>query len=258
MHSSRRSPLLARCRAAHRPIDPSSPLAQPCRIEHNTELLGPADKRHALGLLGRAAVPIGPRACTCTRQHADRAARATAGRARACCCSCCCCCCRWHAPSAAAAAAAPIPPGGPQPPGATSEHTGARTPSCPRSARPRAHTTSERARSPLPALGQTICGSLSAGRSGDAQTAANHGQQAKGSRTTRAARQRKVRQRAPIRPRDGGRQKGACGGGERDWDGIFCDSPGSPDPWGTPRWSASSSATKTRRQSAADRRRRPR
>ena len=148
-------------------------------------------------------------------------ARATAGRARACCCCCCCCCCRWHAPSAAAAAAAPIPPGGPQPPGAKSEHTGARTSSCPRSARPSAHTTSERARSPLPALGQTICGSLSAGRSGDAQTAANHGQQAKGSRTTRAARQRKVRQRAPIRPRDGGRQKGACGGGERDWDGIF-------------------------------------
>ena len=68
MHSSRRSPLLARCRAAHRPIDPSSPLAQPCRIEHKTGLLGPADKRHALGLLGRAAVPIGPRACTCTRQ----------------------------------------------------------------------------------------------------------------------------------------------------------------------------------------------
>ena len=127
MHSSRRSPLLARCRAAHRPIDPSSPLAQPCRIEHNTELLGPADKRHALGLLGRAAVPIGPRARTCTRQHADRAARATAGRARACCCCCCCCCRRWHAPSAATAAAAPIPPGGPQPPGATSEHTGART-----------------------------------------------------------------------------------------------------------------------------------
>ena len=153
-----------------------------------------------------------------------RPARATAGRERAFCCCCCCCC--WHATAVPAAAAAPpIPPGGPQPPGATPEHTGARTPSCPRSARPRAHTTSERARSPLPALGQTICGSLSAGRSGDAQTAANHGQQAKGSRTTRAARQRNVRQRAPIRPRGGGRHKGACEGRERDWDGGFCSSP---------------------------------
>eukprot|EP00966_Prymnesium_polylepis_P015724 363274-Prymnesium_polylepis.1 len=50
------------------------------------------------------------------------------GRARACCCCCCCCRCRWHAPTAAAAAAAPIPPGGPQTPGGTSEHTGARAP----------------------------------------------------------------------------------------------------------------------------------
>ena len=179
MQSSPLARPVARCRAAHRPIDPSSPLAQPCRIEHKTERLGPADKRHALGLLGRAAVPIGPRACTCTRQHADRAARATAGRARACCCCCCCCCRRWHAPSAAAAAAAPIPSGGPQPPGATSEHTGARTPSCPRSVRHHAPATSESAISPLPGLGQTICSSLSASGAGDAQRPAKHGQQAK-------------------------------------------------------------------------------
>ena len=40
------------------------------------------------------------------------------------------------------------------------------------------------------------------------------------------------------------RHKGACGGGERDWDGGFCDSPDSPDPWGTSRWSAAAPATK--------------
>jgi hypothetical protein len=91
MHSSRRSSLLARCRAAHRPIDPSSPLAEPCRIEHDTVLFGPAGERHALRLLGWAAVPIGPCARTCTRPHTD-AARAQLRIARA--------------PSAAAAAAA--------------------------------------------------------------------------------------------------------------------------------------------------------
>ena len=175
MQSSPLARPVARCRAAHRPIDPSSPLAQPCRIEHKTERLGPADKRHALGLLGRAAVPIGPRARTCTRQHADRAARATAGRARACCCCCCCCCCRWHAPPATAAAAAPIPPGGPQPPGATSESRGGSNPVVPSFVRRRAHTTAELARSPLPGLWQTIRSSLSAPRRGDAQRAAKHG-----------------------------------------------------------------------------------
>ena len=80
----------------------------------------------------------------------------------------------------------------------------------------------------------------------------------KGSRTTRTARLRNVRQRAPIRPRGGGRHKGACEGGERDWDGFFCSSPVSPGPWATPRRSAASSATKTRRLSATDSRRRPR
>eukprot|EP00966_Prymnesium_polylepis_P171631 3968330-Prymnesium_polylepis.1 len=29
---------VAHCRAAHRPIGPSTPLAQPCRIEYTTEL----------------------------------------------------------------------------------------------------------------------------------------------------------------------------------------------------------------------------
>ena len=43
----------------------------------------------------------------------------------------------------------------------------------------------------------------------------------KGSRTTRTARLRNVRQRAPIRPRGGGRHKGACEGGERDREGAF-------------------------------------
>jgi hypothetical protein len=136
-----------------------------------------------------------------------RRARATAGRARAFCCCCCCCCCCWHAHAAAAAAAPPIPPGGPQPPGATSEHAGARTPPCPRSVCCRAHTTSEHPRSPLPGLGQTIRSSLSVSRARDAQRAAKHGQQPKGSSTTRSARQRKVRQRAPIRLRGGGRHK---------------------------------------------------
>ena len=127
---------LARCRAAHRRIGQSSPLAEPGRIEHNAELLGPVAKRHALGLLGWAEVPIAACARTCTRTAPGRRARATADRARAFCCYCCCCCCCWHAPAAAAAAAPPTPPGGPQPPGATSEHTGARTPSCPRSPAP--------------------------------------------------------------------------------------------------------------------------
>eukprot|EP00966_Prymnesium_polylepis_P190196 4407116-Prymnesium_polylepis.1 len=84
--------------------------------------------------------------------------------------------------------------------------------------------------------------------------AATHGQQAKGSSTTRAARQRKVRQRAPIRLRDGGRHKGACEGGETDWDGGFCGCLASPGPWATPGRSAAPPATKTRRWSAADRR----
>ena len=180
MHSSRRSPAaVARCRAAHRPISPSSPLAQPCRIEHDTELLGPAGKRHALRLLGWAVVSIATCARTCTQTAAHgRRARATAGRARACCCCCCCCCCRWHAPPATAAAAAPIPPGGPQPPGATSESRGGSNPVVPSFVRRRAHTTSEHARSPLPGLWQTIRSSLSAPRRGDAQKAAKHGHQA--------------------------------------------------------------------------------
>ena len=119
----------------------------------------------------------------------------------------------------------------------------------------RAHTTAELARSPLPGLGQTSRDFLSASREGDAQRAAKYRQQAKGPSTTRSARQRKVRQRAPIRPRGGGRHKGACEGGERDWDGVFCGCPCSPGPWATPRRSAAAPATKTRRWSAADCRR---
>ena len=187
-----------------------------------------------------------------------RRARATAGRARTCCCCCCCCCCcRWHAPPATAAAAAPTPPGGPQPPGATSESRGGSNPVVPSFVRRRAHTTSEHARSPLPGMWQTIRSSLSAPRRGDAQRAAKHGHQAKGSSTTRFARQRNMRQRAPIRLRGRRRHKGACGGGERDWDGVFCDCPASPAPWGTPRRSAASAATRTRRSSAENCRRRP-
>ena len=124
--------------------------------------------------------------------------------------------------------------------------------------RPPLHATSECARSQLPGLGQASRGFLSASGAGDAQGTARHGQQAKDSRTTRAARLRNVRQRAPIRPRGGGRHKGACEGGERDWDGFFCSSPVSPGPWATPRRSAASSATKNRRLSATDSRRRPR
>eukprot|EP00966_Prymnesium_polylepis_P037127 861788-Prymnesium_polylepis.1 len=56
------------------PIGPSSPLAQPCRIEHNTELVGSAVKRHALRLLGWAELPIASCARTCTRRHTDCAA----------------------------------------------------------------------------------------------------------------------------------------------------------------------------------------
>ena len=48
------------------------------------------------------------------------------------------------------------------------------------------------------------------------------------------------------------RHKGACGGGERDWDGVFCDPPDSPGPWGTPRPAAAAAATKNRRCSAAN------
>ena len=198
------------------------------------------------------------RAHMCTRPAHRRRARTTADRARAFCCCCCCCCCRWHAPPASAAAAPPIPPGTPQPPGATSESPGGSNPVVPSSVCRHAHATSERAISPLPGLGQTIRSSLSASGAGDAQGTAKHGQQAKDSRTTRAARLRNVRQRAPIRPRGGGRHKGACEGGERDWDGFFCSSPVSPGPWATPRRSAASSATKTRRLSATDSRRRPR
>eukprot|EP00966_Prymnesium_polylepis_P309658 7154612-Prymnesium_polylepis.1 len=69
---------VARCRAAHRSIDPSSPLAQPCRIKHDTVLFGPAVKRHALRLLGWAAVPIGPCACNAPGTAHRRHARATA------------------------------------------------------------------------------------------------------------------------------------------------------------------------------------
>eukprot|EP00966_Prymnesium_polylepis_P201511 4669130-Prymnesium_polylepis.1 len=51
-------------------------------------------------------------------------------------------------------------------------------------------------------------------------------QQAKGSSARRAARLRNVRQRAPVRPRGGGRRKGAlgkgaCEGGKRDCDGVL-------------------------------------
>eukprot|EP00966_Prymnesium_polylepis_P107250 2483212-Prymnesium_polylepis.2 len=122
-------------------------------------------------------------------------------RARLLCCCCCCCCCCWHAAAAAAAATPPIPPGGHQPPGATPEHTGARTPSCPRSyAAVRTQQRNSRARHSLPGPGQTSRGFLSASRARDAQRAANNGQQAKGLSTTRSARQGKVRQRVPIGP----------------------------------------------------------
>ena len=112
MHSSRRSPAPRTLhRAAHRPIDPSSPLAQPCRIEHNTELLGPADNRHALGTAGQGSGPD-----RATRAHMHPAARRPCrtrncgSRARllllllmlllplACSCCCCCCCCCTHPP----------------------------------------------------------------------------------------------------------------------------------------------------------------
>ena len=138
MQSSPLARPVARCRAAHRPNGPSSPLAEPCRIEHETALFGPAVKQHALRLLGWAAVPIGPCARTCTRPAHGRRARATAGRARA---FCCCCCCCWHAAAAAAAAAAapPIPPGGPQPPGAASESRGGSNPIVPSFVRCPAH-----------------------------------------------------------------------------------------------------------------------
>ena len=178
MHSSRRSPLLVRCRVAHRPIDPSRPLAEPCRIEHDTALFGSAVKRHALRLLGWAAVPIGPCARTCTRPAHGRRARATAGRARAFCCCCCCCCCCWHAAAAAAAAAAPpIPPGGPQPPGAASESRGGSNPVVPSFVRCPAHNFGTRAIA-------TACSGAGkprlsdAARAGDALRADKHGQQA--------------------------------------------------------------------------------
>ena len=157
------------------------------------------------------------RAHMCTRPAHRRRARTTADRARTFCCCCCCCCCRWHAPPAYAAAAPPIPPEGPQPPGATSESPGGSNPCVPSFARHRAHTTSERARSPLPGLGQASRGFLSASGAGDAQGTAKHGQQAKDSRTTRAARLRNVRQRAPIRK---GRSVGGTKGHVRVEKGI--------------------------------------
>ena len=86
-------------------------------------------------------------------------------------------------------------------------HAGARTLSCPRLCAA-LRTTSERARSPLPALEQASRGFLSAARARDAQRAAKHWQQAKGSSTTRSARQGIVRQRAPIRQGAEGSTKG--------------------------------------------------
>eukprot|EP00966_Prymnesium_polylepis_P055223 1277220-Prymnesium_polylepis.1 len=68
---------------------------------------------------------------------------------------------------------------------------GGSNPVVPSLARPHAHATSILARSPLPDLGQTSRGSLSRSRSRDAQRAANHRQQAKGSSATRSARQGK-------------------------------------------------------------------
>eukprot|EP00966_Prymnesium_polylepis_P173947 4024371-Prymnesium_polylepis.1 len=83
-----------------------------------------------------------------------------------------------------------------------------------------------------------------------------------GSSTTRSARQRNVSQRAPIRPRGGGRHKGAhtCEGGERDWDGVFCGSLAHLVPGRLLVGQQHHLRQKTRRQSAAlaDRRRRPR
>jgi hypothetical protein len=162
------------------------------------------------------------------------------------CSSCFCCCCSTHPPWRTPTSRGHI------------RARGGSNPVVPSFVCRHAHATSERAISPLPGLGQTIRSSLSASGAGDAQGTAKHGQQAKDSRTTRTARLRNVRQRAPIRPRGGGRHKGACEGGERDWDGVFCSSPVSPGPWATPRRSAASSATKTRRLSATDSRRRPR
>eukprot|EP00966_Prymnesium_polylepis_P060218 1397050-Prymnesium_polylepis.1 len=53
-------------------------------------------------------------------------------------------------------------------------------------------------------------------------------------------------QRAPIRPRGGGRHKGACEGVGKGIGMVFsCGCPCSPDPWATPRRSAAAPATKT-------------
>ena len=164
MQSSPLARPVARCRAAHRPNGPSSPLAEPCRIEHETALFGPAVKQHALRLLGWAAVPIGPCARTCTRPAHGRRARATAGRARAFCC--CCCCCSTHPPWRT-----------PTSRGRIRVTRGLEPRSCPRLCAA-LRTTSERARSPLPALGQASRGFLSAARAGDALRADKHGQQA--------------------------------------------------------------------------------
>ena len=65
----------------------------------------------------------------------------------ACCCCCCCCCCSTHSLE------------DPNLQGPHQSHAGARTPSCPRLCAA-LRTTSERARSPLPALGQASCGFL--------------------------------------------------------------------------------------------------
>ena len=116
------------------------------------------------------------------------------------CSSCFCCCCSTHPPWRTPTSRGHI------------RARGGSNPVVPSFVCRHAHATSERAISPLPGLGQTIRSSLSASGAGDAQGTAKHGQQANDSRTTRAARLRNVRQRAPIRPRGGGRHKGACVG----------------------------------------------
>ena len=174
MQSSPLARPVARCRAAHRPNGPSIPLAQPCRIEHETALFGRAVKRHALRLLGWAAVPIGPCARTCTRQHTD-AARAQLRVARA-----------LAAADAAAAAAGMLLlllllllllhpfPGGPQPPGAASESRGGSDPVVPSFVRCPAHNFGTRA------IATTCSGAgkprlSDAARAGDALRADKHG-----------------------------------------------------------------------------------
>eukprot|EP00966_Prymnesium_polylepis_P324400 7380447-Prymnesium_polylepis.1 len=80
----------------------------------------------------------------------------------------------------------------------------------------RVHTTAERARSPLSALGQTRSGFLSASQRRDAQRAAYRRQQAK-DRAGAILRYNDIRESEGAgadSSRGGGGHKGACGGEE--------------------------------------------